>query len=123
MGGNAVKIELDKYINYYNNERIKYRLNGLSPVKYRTQTDLNLSKNLGSPHLNQGFCNGGGRIRTHGRLLTYNGFQDRRLKPLGHSSKGISLYYIFFYNASIFFKKFNIFYKYYFLQVNIFIYC
>ena len=32
------KIELDKYINYYNNERIKYRLNGLSPVKYRTQT-------------------------------------------------------------------------------------
>ena len=32
------KIELDKYINYYNNERSKYRLNGLSPVKYRTQT-------------------------------------------------------------------------------------
>ena len=32
------KIELDKYINYYNNDRIKYRLNGLSPVKYRTQT-------------------------------------------------------------------------------------
>lgn len=32
------KIELNKYINYYNNERIKYRLNGLSPVKYRTQT-------------------------------------------------------------------------------------
>ena len=25
-------------------------------------------------------------IRTHGRLLTYNGFQDRRLKPLGHLS-------------------------------------
>lgn len=32
------KIELDKYINYYNNERSKFRLNGLSPVKYRTQT-------------------------------------------------------------------------------------
>ena len=32
------KIELDKYIYYYNNDRIKYRLNGLSPVKYRTQT-------------------------------------------------------------------------------------
>ena len=32
------KIELDKYIKYYNNDRIKYRLNGLSPVKYRTQT-------------------------------------------------------------------------------------
>lgn len=31
------KIELDKYINYYNN-RIKYRLNSLSPSKYRTQT-------------------------------------------------------------------------------------
>ncbi|MDY5050978.1 MAG: IS3 family transposase, partial [Candidatus Mucispirillum faecigallinarum] len=26
------------YIYYYNNDRIKYRLNGLSPVKYRTQT-------------------------------------------------------------------------------------
>ena len=32
------KIELDKYINYYNNDRIKDRLNGLRPVKYRTQT-------------------------------------------------------------------------------------
>lgn len=31
------KRKLDKYINYYNNDRIKYRLNGLSPVKYRTQ--------------------------------------------------------------------------------------
>lgn len=31
------KIEFNNYINYYNN-RIKYRLNGLSPVKYRTQT-------------------------------------------------------------------------------------
>ncbi len=31
------KRELDKYINYYNNYRIKYRLNVLSPVKYRTQ--------------------------------------------------------------------------------------
>lgn len=40
---------------------------------------------------------GGGRIRTHGRLSTYNGFQDRRLNPLGHTSanrqqrKGTSL--------------------------------
>lgn len=31
------KIEFNNYINYYNN-RIKYILNGLSPVKYRTQT-------------------------------------------------------------------------------------
>ena len=29
---------------------------------------------------------GGGRIRTHGEGLPHNGFQDRRLKPLGHSS-------------------------------------
>ncbi|MBC8595120.1 IS3 family transposase [Oscillospiraceae bacterium N12] len=27
---------LDKYIDYYNNKRIKYRLKGKSPVKYRT---------------------------------------------------------------------------------------
>lgn len=62
--------------------------------------------------------NGGGRIRTHGRLLTYNGFQDRRLKPLGHSSKGISLYYIFLDNASTFFKKFHFLFfaaKYYYI--------
>ena len=32
------------------------------------------------------FCGGGGRIRTH-EALTLNGFQDRRLQPLGHSSK------------------------------------
>lgn len=31
------KKELRKYIWYYNNERIKLRLNGLSPVQYRTQ--------------------------------------------------------------------------------------
>ena len=29
---------------------------------------------------------GGSRIRTHG-ALTLNGFQDRRLQPLGHPSK------------------------------------
>ena len=28
---------------------------------------------------------GGGRIRTH-EAVTLNGFQDRRLQPLGHSS-------------------------------------
>ncbi len=32
------------------------------------------------------FFGGGGRIRTH-EALTPNGFQDRRLQPLGHSSK------------------------------------
>lgn len=30
--------ELIKYIDYYNNDRIKLKLNGLSPVKYRTQS-------------------------------------------------------------------------------------
>lgn len=31
------KRSIMKYINYYNNDRIKLKLNGLSPVKYRTQ--------------------------------------------------------------------------------------
>ena len=31
----AFKCELRKYINYYNNERIKLKLNGKSPVQYR----------------------------------------------------------------------------------------
>ena len=30
------KRELRKYIEYYNNDRIKLRLNGMSPVQYRT---------------------------------------------------------------------------------------
>jgi transposase InsO family protein len=29
--------ELDEYIDYYNNKRIKLKLNGLSPVQFRTQ--------------------------------------------------------------------------------------
>lgn len=29
--------ELEKYMDYYNNFRIKKSLNGLSPVRYRTQ--------------------------------------------------------------------------------------
>ncbi len=32
---NHFKRELVKYIEYYNNERIKTRLNGMSPVQYR----------------------------------------------------------------------------------------
>ena len=35
------KIELEEYISYYNNKRIKSKLNGLSPVKYRTQSIYN----------------------------------------------------------------------------------
>jgi len=30
--------ELKMYIDYYNNDRIKSKLNGLSPVKFRTQS-------------------------------------------------------------------------------------
>ncbi|POP62347.1 IS3 family transposase, partial [Pseudomonas syringae] len=29
---------LEEYIRYYNHDRIKLKLDGLSPVKYRTQT-------------------------------------------------------------------------------------
>ena len=32
-----LKRALHKYIRYYNEERIKVKLNGLSPVQYRTQ--------------------------------------------------------------------------------------
>ncbi len=31
--------ELNKYIHYYNNDRIKAKLNGMSPVQYRAQCD------------------------------------------------------------------------------------
>jgi transposase InsO family protein len=34
------KIELEKYIDYYNNRRIKSKLKGLSPVQYRIQSSL-----------------------------------------------------------------------------------
>lgn len=34
---NHFKKELVRYIRYYNNDRIKLKLNGLSPVKFRTQ--------------------------------------------------------------------------------------
>ena len=40
-----------------------------------------------------GFLNGGGGgIRTHGTLVTYDGFQDRSDKPLWHSSKGNQIF-------------------------------
>ena len=32
------KIELDRYINWFNNDRIRLKLKGLSPVAYRTQS-------------------------------------------------------------------------------------
>ena len=32
---NQLKQEIRKYINYYNNDRIKLNLKGMSPVKYR----------------------------------------------------------------------------------------
>lgn len=34
------RIELEKYIDYYNNKRIKEKLRGLSPVQYRLQSSL-----------------------------------------------------------------------------------
>jgi len=33
----SLKKDIDNYIHYYNNDRIKQKLNGLSPVQYRTQ--------------------------------------------------------------------------------------
>ncbi|MCZ2258734.1 IS3 family transposase, partial [Sporosarcina sp. G11-34] len=33
------KQKIEKYIYYYNNQRIKMKLAGLSPVEYRTQTN------------------------------------------------------------------------------------
>ncbi len=35
---NEFKTELIKYIDYYNNKRIKSKLKGLSPVQYRLQS-------------------------------------------------------------------------------------
>jgi transposase InsO family protein len=35
------KKDLIEYIDYYNNERIKLRLKGMSPVQYRTQYQIN----------------------------------------------------------------------------------
>lgn len=35
-----LKSALNEYIHYYNHERIKLKLNGLSPVQYRTQAML-----------------------------------------------------------------------------------
>jgi transposase InsO family protein len=32
---------VDEYINYYNNERIKTRLKGLTPIEYRNQALMN----------------------------------------------------------------------------------
>ncbi len=33
----TIKIRIEEYIDYYNNERIKTKLSGLSPVAYRKQ--------------------------------------------------------------------------------------
>lgn len=35
-----LRIELERYIDYYNNRRIKAKLRGLSPVAYRIQSSL-----------------------------------------------------------------------------------
>jgi len=36
--GRKPKLDIVDYIDYYNNRRIKLKLNGLSPVQYRIQT-------------------------------------------------------------------------------------
>ncbi|HBT74016.1 MAG TPA: hypothetical protein DEB37_17770 [Lysinibacillus sp.] len=36
MSYEALKKKIEKFIDYYNNERIKTKLAGLSPVNYRT---------------------------------------------------------------------------------------
>ncbi len=36
-------IAIDKYIEYYNNERIKVKLNGLTPIQFRNQSMLDIS--------------------------------------------------------------------------------
>ncbi|SFD60263.1 Integrase core domain-containing protein [Bacillus sp. 491mf] len=33
-------LELEKYIHYHNNDRIKTKLKGMSPVQYRTHSSL-----------------------------------------------------------------------------------
>jgi putative transposase len=38
MSYEDLKMKIEKYIHYYNNDRIKVKLAGLSPVQYRTQT-------------------------------------------------------------------------------------
>ncbi|MFC4025408.1 IS3 family transposase, partial [Oceanobacillus longus] len=38
-----LKRKIEDYIYYYNNKRIKGRLNGMSPVQYRIHTDLIVS--------------------------------------------------------------------------------
>jgi putative transposase len=35
-----LEMGLKEYIDYYNNDRIKAKLKGLSPVQYRTQTSV-----------------------------------------------------------------------------------
>ena len=40
---NQFKVELDLYMNWYNQERIQLKLEGLSPVEYRTQSLANLN--------------------------------------------------------------------------------
>ena len=35
---NELKLEIDNYIEFYNNRRLQKKLKGLSPIEYRTQT-------------------------------------------------------------------------------------
>ncbi|MGL4913238.1 MAG: IS3 family transposase [Romboutsia sp.] len=33
-----LRLDVDKYIEFYNNKRLQKKLKGLSPIEYRTQT-------------------------------------------------------------------------------------
>ncbi|WP_108307193.1 IS3 family transposase [Metalysinibacillus jejuensis] len=35
----VLKKKIEKYIHYYNNERIKQKLTGMSPIQYRTHAN------------------------------------------------------------------------------------
>lgn len=54
---------------------------------------------------NNGLKTGGGGIRTHGTLVTYDGFQDRSDKPLWHSSRNFRFGYKIFLSQPIKFVK------------------
>jgi putative transposase len=45
----SLKNGIEDYIHSYNNDRIKLKLKGLSPVQYRTQQPLILTKPINSP--------------------------------------------------------------------------
>lgn len=63
------RVELKKYIDYYNNKRIKSKQKGLSPVQYRIQSSLVTQRTPADPAK--------GRIQFIGTgQITYPNFRD-----------------------------------------------